>query len=226
MRHICPKLGIALLGIGLIAGGAVAQNAAPAPAPATGAASTAYPVLAPPTVAVVDTQRVLHESAAGRSLVGQLDTERRKFWDQYDRLSEELRTKENDFRRQRAVMAPDQQQEQGQALERQRADAQRILQDRQEAYQKAEGEAGNVIIDNMKDVVQQFASEHHIGMVMLKDAVLSMSDKNGDITDEVIQRLNNKLPSVTLNVPPPGSSAAAQGSAQPAAAPAKSTGKK
>ena len=35
-----------------------------------------------------------------------------------------------------------------------------------------------------------------------------MADKNMDITDDVIQRLNTKLPSVTVTIPSPNSAAA------------------
>ncbi len=69
----------------------------------------------------------------------------------------------------------------------------------------------------MRDVVQQLATERHIGLVLRKELAISMTDKNMDITDDVIQRLNTKLPSVTVTVAATGSSAA-----QPAAAPAAS----
>jgi Skp family chaperone for outer membrane proteins len=125
-------------------------------------------------------------------------------------------------------MAPDAQNQQIQALQAKQAEAQRIMQDRQEAFQKGQNDAVNVVGDNMKDIVQQLAAERHIGMVLRKELVISMFDKNMDITDEVIQRLNTKLPSVTVTIPAPGTMAAAQqpgaasGSAVgPVAAPAK-----
>jgi outer membrane protein len=116
------------------------------------------------------------------------------------------------------VMAPEAAKEQEQTLQRKQADAQRILQERQEAFQRGEGDAVNVVGDNMRDIVQQLASERHIGMVVNKQAVISMADKNMDITDDVVQRLNTKLPSVTVTIPAPGAAPAAAADGQPAPA--------
>jgi Skp family chaperone for outer membrane proteins len=209
-----------------MASSAIAQTPAAAPA----AASAAFgPALVAPTVAVVDIQRVLGESAAGRSIQSQLDTERRKIRDQVSRLEEDLKTSENDLKRKRSVMQPDEVNEQVQALQRKQAEAQRVVQDRQESFQKGESEAVNVVGDNMRDLVQQYAAERHIGMVLRKELVISMADKNMDITDEIISRLNAKLPSVTVTVTPPGGVPAgpvATGTQAPAPAAPVKAGKK
>jgi Skp family chaperone for outer membrane proteins len=217
MRHHMI-LALALLGAVSSAPLVMAQT----PAPAAPAVPVAGPALVPPTIAVVDMQRALGESAAGRSIQTQLDAERRKIRDQVTKLDDELKAAENDFRRQRAVMAPDAQNQQIQALQAKQAEAQRIMQDRQEAFQKGQNDAVNVVGDNMKDIVQQLAAERHIGMVLRKELVISMFDKNMDITDEVIQRLNTKLPSVTVTMAAAQQPGAASGSAVgPVAAPAK-----
>ena len=162
-------------------------------------------------------QRVLVESAAGKSIQSQLDTERRKIRDQITRMDDELKNAQNQFLRQRSVMSPESANEQQQGLQRKQADAQRILQERQEAFQRGEGDAVNVVGDNMRDIVQQLAAERRIGLVVNKQAVISMADKNMDITDDVVQRLNTKLPSVTVTIPAPGATASAETPAAPAA---------
>jgi hypothetical protein len=127
-------------------------------------------------------------------------------------------------------MAPESANEQQQGLQRKQADAQRVVQGLQEAFQRGEGDAVNVVGDNMRDIVQQIAAERRIGMVVNKQAVIAMADKNMDITDDVIQRLNTKLPTVTVTVPAPGTAAASQAPAGgPVATPAaaeKAPGKK
>jgi outer membrane protein len=225
MRYSSSFLGLAAFGAIAIAAPSLAQTAAaPAPAVAPGA-------LVPPTIAVVDMQRVLVESAAGRSIQTQLEGERRKIRDQVSKLDEELKTGENELRRQRSVMSPDAVNEQAQGLQRKQADAQRVVQERQEAFTKGQNDAVNVVLDNMRDIVQTLSAERHLGLVVRKEVVLSMSDKNMDITDDVIQRLNTKLPTVTVTVPAPGAMAAqpADGAAPaavgPVATPAKGSKK-
>ena len=224
MRRNSFVFGVALVGALTVLPSAFAQTPAAAPAAAP---VVAGPPLTPPTVAVVDMQRVLVESAAGKSIQSQLDTERRKIRDQITRMQDELKSQQNQFIRTRSVMAPEAAQEQQQQLQRKEADAQRTLQDRQEAFQKGESDAVNVVSDNMRDIVQQIAAERHIGMVVRKELVISMADKNMDITDDVVGRLNTKLPSVTVTIPAPGSVPAAAPEAGPAApAPAAPPSKK
>ena len=225
MRSFKPVFGLAFAGVVAIASGAYAQT--PAAAPAATPAATFGPALAPPVIAVVDIQRILGESAAGRSIQSQLENERRKIRDQVSRLEDELKTGENDLKRKRSVMQPDEVNQQVQALQRKQAEAQHIVQDRQEAFQKGEAEALNVASDNIRALVQQYAAERRIGMVVRKEIVISMADKNMDVTDEIISRLNAKLPSVTVTIAPPGGAAEAAPQAQgPAAPAAKASAKK
>jgi Skp family chaperone for outer membrane proteins len=207
MRSYKLVFGLALLSATTVLSSGFAQTpaaapAAPAPAPVAG------PPLVPPTVAVVDMQRVLRDSAAGRSIQSQLEVESRKFRDQVTQLQDQIKAGENDLRRQRSVMAQEAFNEQAQALQRKQADAQRTVQERQEALQKGEGDAANVVVDNMRDIVQQLAAERHLGLVVSKQVVISFSDKNMDITDDIIQRLNTKLPTVAVTIPAPGAAAA------------------
>jgi len=219
MRRNSFVFGVALIGALTVLPSAFAQTpaAAPAAAPAT-PPIVAGPALIPPTVAVVDMQRILRESAAGKSIQSQLEGESRKFRDQITRMQDELKAQQNQFIRTRSVMAPEAASEQQQQLQRKEADAQRFVQERQEAIQKGENDAVNVAGDNMRDIVQQIAAERHIGLVVRKELVLSMADKNMDITDDVLQRLNTKLPSVTVTIPAPGAAPAADSTA-PAPAP-------
>jgi outer membrane protein len=219
MRRHSFVFGVALLSALTVLPSAFAQT--PAAAPAAAAPVVAGPPLTPPTVAVVDMQRVLVESAAGKSIQSQLDTERRKIRDQITRMQDELKTQQNQFLRQRSVLSPENANEQQQQLQRKEAEAQRTLQERQEAFQKGESDAVNVVGDNMRDIVQQIAAERHLGLVVRKEVVISMADKNMDITDDVVQRLNTKLPSVTVTIPAPGATPAAAAEAAPAAAPPK-----
>jgi len=223
MRYSKSILGLAFAGAMAAVPAAIAQTPAPAPAAAPAGAT-----LAPPTVAVVDMQRVLLESAAGRSIQTQLEGERRKIRDQVAKLDDELKATENEIKRQRSVMAPDAVNQQVQGFQRKQADAQRVVQERQEAFTKGQNDAVNVVGDNMRDIVQQLAAERHIGLIVRKEVVLSMADKNMDITDDVIQRLNTKLPTVTVTIPAPGTAAAqpATPAAQAPAAPAPKSSKK
>jgi outer membrane protein len=225
MRSFPAILGLALIGAVVSTSSGFAQNAPAAPAAAPIAAG---PVLTAPTVALVDIQRVVADSAAGKNMLSQLDTERKKIREQLARMDEDFKNQENELRRQRSILSQDALNEQAQGLQRKQADYQRIAQERQEAFSKAANDAQSVIFDNMRDVVQQISAERRIGLVVRKDVVMAMTDKNMDITDDVIQRLNSKLPTVTVTVPAAGATPPAAPAAAPAtaAAPAKAPVKK
>src|ERR1700735_2806598 len=88
--------GVALFGALTVMTVASAQTPAATPAPAPAAApAAAGPALVPPTIAIVDMQRVLVESAAGKSIQSQLDSERRKIRDQVTRMEDELKNAQN-----------------------------------------------------------------------------------------------------------------------------------
>ena len=210
--------GFALFGALMVLPSAFAQTPAAAPAAPAAAPAAAGPALIPPTVAIVDMQRILVESAAGKSIQSQLETERRKIRDQITRMDDELKNAQNQFLRQRSVLSPENASEQQQGLQRKQADAQRVVQGLQEAFQRGESDAVNVVGDNMRDIVQQLAAERRIGLVVNKQAVIAMADKNMDITDDVIQRLNTKLPTVAVTIPAPGSANEAPAAAQQAPA--------
>ncbi len=220
MRKFVSLFGVALLSVVALAPRVQAQTPTAAPA-----APPAGPALTAPTVAVVDVQRVLAESQAGKSIQAQLETEGRKIRDQIQHLDDELKAAENEVRRQQVVASPEARNEQMQALQRKQADAQRVVQDRRDAFNKGQQDAFNVVGDNLRDIVQQLAAERRIGLVLRKDVVMTISDKNMDITDDVIQRLNTKLPTVTVTVAGAGAQAAATTPAQ-APAPTAAKGKK
>jgi Skp family chaperone for outer membrane proteins len=207
--------GVALFGFAALSTVAYAQSA---PAPAAAAPG---PTLTAPSVAIVDVQRVLGESAAGKSIQAQLETEGRKIRDQITKLDDELENGENELKRQRSVMSADAFNEQAQALQRRQAEAQRIVQDRRDAFTKGQNDAVNVVGDNIRDIVQQLAAERHIGMVLRKEVVMSIADKNMDVTDDVIHRLNEKLPSVVVTVASSGVTQQANQTQAPQATPVK-----
>jgi Skp family chaperone for outer membrane proteins len=207
--------GMALFAFAALSTAAYAQSA---PAPA---AAPVGPTLTAPSIAIVDVQRVLGESAAGKSIQAQLETEGRKIRDQITKLDDELKNGENELKRQRSVMSADAFNEQAQGLQRRQAEAQRTVQDRRDAFTKGQNDAVNVVGDNIRDIVQQLAAERHIGMVLRKEVVMSIADKNMDVTDDVIHRLNEKLPSVVVTVASPGVSQQANQTQAPATTPVK-----
>lgn len=206
MRSFLSVLGLALAGTLALGIGADAQTPAAAPAAAPAAPG---PALVAPTIGIVDMQKVIVESQAGRSIQAQLETEARKIRDQLSKLGEDLKSNENELKRQRPILQPDAFNEKQQDLQRKYANAQQVQQERQEAFAKAQNDARNVVLDNVLDIVHQLAAERHIGLVLQRQGVLSVADKNMDITDDVIQRLNTKLPSVTVTVAAPGAVPAA-----------------
>lgn len=192
-----------------------AQTAPAQAAPAARPAAVPGAKLPPAVVGVIDMGIILRDGAPYKSLRAQIDSQT-KAWDaELKKKGDDLRKLEDDFRKQAASLTPEQVAEKRKQFETQMADYQRQFNTRRR--QLAEGEAQSVqpIEAALSEILQQVAIERGINVIVYRNATpLFASDL--DISADVLQRLNAKLPRVSLKLPP------AQAAAPAAAAAPKS----
>ncbi len=155
--------------------------------------------LKPPVVAVVDFQLILHESSAGKVAQKAIETQRDAYAKEISGQEEKLRQTEQDLGRQRGSLSEEAFTKKRRDFEKQVNDFQRDVQARQKALQQGEGDALRVIQGAVNDIVTSLAGERGLNLVLPKN-VVPFSDPNLDMTQEVLDRLNRKLPSVAVNI--------------------------
>ncbi|MDA0218614.1 MAG: OmpH family outer membrane protein [Proteobacteria bacterium] len=151
----------------------------------------------PTVVAVVDLQHLMRASQAGQTIESQMESLRQNFTDTVTQQEGALRQEERDLQEQAALLSPEVLAERRRQFEEKVVELQRDVRNRQQlleqTYAGGVGQVRQVIID----ILTQMIEERGIDLVVPQTAVL-VGTRTLDITDDVLARLDQELPSVTL----------------------------
>ncbi len=153
-----------------------------------------------PVIMVVDIQLILQESAAAKTIQKQLDAQRETYQKEIATQEERLRAAEQELTKQRAVLSAEAFAQKRREFEKQVGDVQRAVQTRRRALDQGSQEAMNQVRSSAFEIVTAIASERKATVVLPRHQVL-LVEKGLDVTDTVMERLNKKLPTVTVSVP-------------------------
>lgn len=153
--------------------------------------------LPPAVVAVVDHQRIMRDSRAAKSIQQQLEVRRKLYLDELAKEEQRLNEVGKELARQRGVL-------EAQAFAAKRKEyeeavqaLQRTSNERRRQLDEALGAANNEVRKALKEIVDELAEGRGFNLVLPASGVLLFSPKI-DITDEVLARLDRKLPSVKV----------------------------
>lgn len=151
-------------------------------------------------VAVLDVERVRVNAAAVRGIRAKLGTYLDVYRADTQKEEQEIRTAQEELARKRSVVPPEAYGDERKKLEDRLADAQSRVQRRRQALERANVEAMERVKQALESVVVEIAAERQLTLILRKDqAVLAAPDI--EITDEVLKRLDQRLPSVPVSDP-------------------------
>jgi outer membrane protein len=177
-----------------------------------------------PVVLVVDMQRVLQESKAGKMIQSQMQQQVSSYQKNLAKQDQELAATQQDLQRQQSILAQDAFAIKVKEFEQRVADASKRAQEAQQNLSESRNEAGGKVDNAMLQVIDGLAKERGANLILNRGAVV-MFDVRMDVSDEVIKRLDEKLPAVTVSFNRPAAAAAGAGAgAGTAAAPAGKPG--
>src|SRR5215468_3498755 len=210
-----------------LAGNAAAQ-APPTPSPPTQAPQP--PPQAPPaslsagqnlTVMVVDVQALLQNSKAAKMVRGQIEQKRGEYTKEISHQEESLRAERDALQRQQASLSPESLNQKGREFQQKVNDLERNVQSKRQALEKSNGDALSKIQEQMLKIIADIARDRKANLVFQR-ADLVLFDQTFDVTDEVLQKLDEQMPTLTVNfvapTPPPAPTPTAAAAA-PAASP-------
>ncbi len=154
-----------------------------------------------PVIAVIDVQRILDESLGAKSVQKQLDSQRSKFQTAIEKEENDLRQAEQDLTKARDQLSTDAYTDREQQLRQRFLTVERHVQARRKVLDQAFTDSMNDVRTNLLSIVDAAAHEHGANLVLVKQQVV-WTDKALDITDEVLNRLNSKLPLITVKMAP------------------------
>jgi outer membrane protein len=164
--------------------------------PAAPQAATQAPASLP--IAVMRMQRILRESAAGKSAAQQVGELQAKYQAEIARRQEKIRAEQDDLARQQAVLSPDAFEEKRRAYQRDATDLQQLLQDRNGELDLIEKKVYAEIQASLLTILKQYQPERGIKVLLEAQNTVSY-DPTLDITEEIIQRLDKVLPTIKIS---------------------------
>lgn len=178
----------------------------PAAQPAQPQAAPAQPrqpagPLPAPVIAVVDVDKIRESATAAKSVRDQLTKQQSTYQDDIAKQENDLRNAEQELNKQRTVLAPEAFAQRRQQFEQRVAEFQRQVQARRrqldEAYKNSMVQVNKVVVD----VIQEVAVARGATLMLPRSQII-LSAPNMEVTDEVLDLVNRKLPTVKVTLPP------------------------
>jgi len=185
-----------------------AKTPAPAPAP-TAPPPAPLPTAQNLSVMVVDVQGLLQNSKAAKMVRGQIEQKRNEYTKEISREEEALRTERDALQRQQASMSADALNKKGREFQQKVNNLDRDVQSKRAALEKSNNEALTRIQQSMLKIIADIARQRRANLV-LQRTDLVLFDQSFDVTDEVMQKLDEELPVLTVNFATPEPAPAAE----------------
>lgn len=210
------RAAVAPLLLSFILGGAVAQAQAqqtpPAPAAAAPAAPTALSIL------VVDVQSLLQNSKSAKMVRQQIEQKRAEYAKEISQEEQALRHERDALQRQQPSLSAEALNQKGREFQQKVNELDKSVQGKRQALERSNGEALEKIQGAMLKIITELAKDRKANLVFQRSELV-LFDQAFDVTDEVLQKLDEQLPTMTVNFSPP------QGAPSPAPAAAAATDK-
>jgi Skp family chaperone for outer membrane proteins len=158
-----------------------------------------------PVILVIDRSAILRASKVGQSIVAQVNGFTQTAEKEFKGQAESLRSQEQQLQQQIAILAPDVKRKKIAAFQAQQEAFQKKVQERQAQIQGGVMQARQQVEAALGPILQGLMAERHANLLLDRNAIV-LGTVNIDITGAAVQRLNQKLPSIKVQLvnPPPG----------------------
>ena len=190
----------------------------PAPAAAAPAGAAAGQALPVPVIAIVDLDRIMQESVAYQKAATEIEKMRQQTSDELRKRENELRDTEAELGRQQRLVTAEVFDQKRREFQKQVSEAQQLAQAKKRDLDTASNNAIGQLKNAIAQVVGEVARERGANLVLPRAAVV-LEANAFDVSAEVIERVNQKVPSVTVATT--AAKPAAQPQQKPAAQPKK-----
>jgi outer membrane protein len=218
-----------LIGLCCGVGGAFAQT----PPADQGNPPAAAPPAIPQTlsVMVVDVQALLQNSKAAKMVRQQIEAKRAEYAKDISHREEALRQERDTLQRQQSTLTADQLAAKGRDFQAKVNDLDRDVQSKRQALEQSNAGALQKIQEVMVKIITDIAKDRKANLVFQRSELV-LFDQGFDVTDQVLQKLDEQMPTldvtfvapVAANAPDPGTQtppATAPATTKPAPPPPK-----
>jgi Skp family chaperone for outer membrane proteins len=148
-------------------------------------------------IAILDVERVLTQSEAGKAALKQITDQRKRYQDEISKAEDQLRSEERELVQSRATLAAEAFDEKRRAFERKVQDTQRMVQQRSGTIDGMMRNAREQIGKAALEALQELIKERGFNVVLDRKQIVA-TDPGLEVTDEVMARVNKRLPSIKI----------------------------
>jgi outer membrane protein len=180
-----------LVSLALICGAfghAEAQQSASSPP----AASPALNVL------VVDVQSLLQNAKSAKMVRTQIEQKRNEFAKEISQQEETLRRERDSLQRQQASLSPEALNKKGHEFQQKVNDLDRSVQSKRQMLEKSNAEALESIQKVVLKIITEISKERKANLVFQRSELV-LFDNSFDVTDQVLVKLDEQLPTLTVS---------------------------
>ncbi|MEO8300587.1 MAG: OmpH family outer membrane protein [Rhizomicrobium sp.] len=173
-------------------------------------ALSATPVLADPPqakIVVLDRSAILQFSKVGQDIARQMQTYANQAKADLQSQGRALQNEERALQQQVAILAPDVKQKRLDAFRAKAQTLQGAAQRKDDQLKAGFAQARQTMEQTLGPILQQLVKERGANLVLDKQAIVFSNSSGFDITGEAINRLNQKLPALKVNMNAPQPSA-------------------
>ncbi len=207
---LVTRAGLLPLIVSVVLGGLIvaaqAQQTPPAPA--------AAPAL---NILVVDVQSLLQNAKSAKMVRQQIEQKRTEFQKEMSAQEATLRQEHDTLQRQQSSLSAEAFNQKGREFQQKLNEFDKSMQGKRQILEKANSEALEKINEVMLKIIADIAKERKANLVFLRSELV-LFDQNFDVSEEVLQKLDDQLSTLAVNFAAPVAANAPAGSNAPAAA--------
>ncbi|MBT7942042.1 MAG: OmpH family outer membrane protein [Alphaproteobacteria bacterium] len=150
--------------------------------------------------AVLDVQRILRNAKAVKNIREQITAYGTSFEKEIEKERGELRKANQELSRQRTILAPEAFAAKRREFEKRVVEVQRLVQQRQRDLETSRNKAMAVVNKSYVEIIEKLADDQRLAMIIRKTQT-AYAAPTLDVTNDVLSRLNKKLPTVKVAKP-------------------------
>jgi outer membrane protein len=170
------------------------------PAPYAEAQQTPQSPAAPPTlnVLVVDVQSLLQNSKSAKMVRQQIEQKRGEYAKEISQQEEGLRRERDALQRQQASLSADALNKKGREFQQKVNELDRSVQTKRQTLEKSNAEALESIQSVILKIITEIAKDRKANLVFQRSELV-LFDNSFDVTDQVLLKLDEQLPTLTVS---------------------------
>lgn len=159
-----------------------------------------------PAIAVVNVQKVMGESTAVKTLREQLENKYKSYQSEINKKKEPLQKEGQELVKKQGVLSKDAYKDKAKALDKKMTEVQQEAESKKAILNNASAKSSQEVQKAVAAIVNDIAKEKGLMLVVSTETPTSQvlyADAKIDISDEVVKRLNDKLPKIDVKFEAP-----------------------